>query len=94
MGYVHLLLKCVLSGKIVLFSIPAAEPQGGVLSCAADQGRSGGHKKAAGPIAKLSWALIAISKVHAHKAAAVLYIVIDVFLSSDDSVAKKISLCL
>jgi hypothetical protein len=41
-----------LNGNAVRFPTPAIEPHGGVLSAAADQTRSGGHMKAAGPISE------------------------------------------
>lgn len=40
----------VLKGKSVRFPGPDSVPHGAELSASADQGRSGGHRKAAGPI--------------------------------------------
>jgi hypothetical protein len=44
------MLRGLLSGNSVLSPTLATEPQGPVLSVSADQVRSGGHQKAAGPI--------------------------------------------
>lgn len=48
---------CLLSGKSVRFATPAEEPHGAVLSCAAPHARSGGQRKAAGPMSVASAAM-------------------------------------
>ena len=58
----------ILSGKSVRFVTPAEEPQGAVLSCSAPHARSGGQRKAAGPISVAAFALHANRQMRPSKA--------------------------
>jgi hypothetical protein len=44
-----------LRGNSVRLPISAFDPHGAVLSAALDQARSGGHRKAAGPMSVAAW---------------------------------------
>lgn len=53
-------LVCIRMGNSVRLPAPAMEPQGAVLSAAADHTRSLGHMKAAGPMSsEVIWAMAA-----------------------------------